>query len=209
MRAVKASQRLDYTNLAAALGQRGEVEPARLNLALRTSQQSPIPFPEVLVNDGVIGDWELSRVVCDLYGLPFLPVEIYPPNPKAFEGLNAEFLREHRLIPLDRHGQILTVCMPALVPADVLGLLAAEADLQVMPVVGTVQSNNRWLAENLARAAETDPRAVQSQQHQDWSNFFDQANDAVIQGLVQDDGSIVPNPNGQAGISFPPLPSLE
>jgi hypothetical protein len=199
---VKASQRLDYSNLAAALGQRGAVEPARLNLALQTSHQGPIPFPEVLVSDGTIGDWELSRVVCDLYGLPFLPVEIYPPNPKAMAGLDINFLREHRLIPIERHGQLLTVCMPALVPADVLGQLAADADVQVMPVVGTVQTNNRWLAENMALT--DDPANAHTPGHTptDWSNIFDQANAAVMEGLIGD------MPGGQPSDTLPPLPPL-
>ncbi len=192
---MKASQRLDYANLAATLGQKNLVEPARLTLALQTSRQSQVPFPELLIHEGAIGDWELSHAVCDLYGLPFLPVEIYPPNPKAREGIDADFLRTHRLIPMERHGQILTVCMPALVPADVLGLLAAEADVTVMPVVGSVESNNKWLTENLAVEVPP-PLPIETEaQPQNWSSIFDAGNEAVLQELTPELEVSEPMPN--------------
>jgi hypothetical protein len=199
---VKASQRLDYANLAATLGQNNLVEPARLTLALQTSQKTALPFPELLISEGAVGDWQLSHAVCDLYGLPFLPVEIYPPNMKALEGLDHDFLREHRLIPLDRHGQILTVCMPALVPADVLGVLAAEADVTIMPVVGTVESNNRWLAQNLARQIDAPLPASDPTSAANWSSIFDAGNDAVLQGLT-------PDLEGNAQPAIEPLPPDE
>lgn len=180
---MKASQRLDYSNLAAALGQLNVVDPARLSLAVQTSQQSRMPLPELLVTEGTIGDWELSHVVCDVFGLPFLPVEIYPPNLKAMAGLDPEFLRLHRLIPLDRHGQILTVCMPGLVQADVLGTLAAEADVTVFAVVGTVESNNKWLAANLAKAIEAPLPSGAPEGGGAWSSIFDAGDVAVMQGL--------------------------
>jgi hypothetical protein len=184
---VKASQRLDYSNLAAALGQRNVVDPARLSLAVQTSQQSRTPLPELLVTEGSIGDWELSHVVCDVFGLPFLPVEICPPNPKAMDGLDPEFMRAHRLIPIDRHGQILTVCMPGLVQADVLGTLAAQADVTVFAVVGTVESNNKWLASNLARAADAPLPADAPEGGGQWSSIFDAGDVAVMQGLAPGD----------------------
>lgn len=178
---MKNSNRLDYASLAEVLGQRGLIDPGRLKLALQTSQKTPVSFPETLVSENLISDWELSRIVCEIFGLPFLPLELYPPSPAALEGLDANFLRQHALVPLSRHGQILTVCMPALVPAELLGQLAASTDLHVMPVVGTVNSNNRWLAENLAVQIEAvaDANATGT-----WSNVFDEADAAVLLDLT-------------------------
>jgi hypothetical protein len=176
---VKHSYRLDYTSLAEILGQRGLVEPQRLKLALQSSLSGPIPFPELLVGEGLIGDWELSRVVCDLFGLPFLPVDLYQPAKDSLDGLDQEFLRTHRLVPLSRHKRLLTVCMPALVPADVLAQLALSTDLQVMPVVGSVETNNRWLTEHLA--APTATEAVG-----DWNKIFDAGDAAVLFNLDPD-----------------------
>lgn len=194
---MKASQRLDYSNLAAALDQGNVIEPARLSLALQTAQQTRIPLPELLVSESAIGDWELSHVVCDVFGLPFLPVDVCPPNPKAMEGLDPEFLRAHRLIPIDRHGQVLTVCMPALVQAEVLGALAAVADVTVLAVVGTVESNNRWLAQNLAREVDAALPSEAQKHGTNWSSIFDSADAAVMQELT---------PGSFLDQDLPPLP---
>lgn len=180
---MKNSNRLDYSSLAEVLGQRGLIDAGRLKLALQASQKTPVSFPEMLVSENLIGDWDLSRLVCEIFGLPFLPIDFYPPNPSALEGLDQNFLRQYALVPLSRHGQILTVCMPALVPAEVLGQLAASTDLHVMPVVGTVNSNNRWLAENLAVQLEAEPEEGASTT---WSNVFDEADAAVLLDLNAD-----------------------
>jgi hypothetical protein len=189
-RNLKNSNRLDYAGLAEVLSQRGLIDPGRLKLALQASQKTPVSFPEMLVSDNLIGDWELSRVVCEIFGLPFLSVDLYPPSLSALEGLDHNFLRQYALVPLSRHGQILTVCMPALVPAEVLGQLAASTDLHVMPVVGTVNSNNRWLAENLAVALETPADDGGA----GWSNVFDEGEAAVLLDLTGE----VPTPQAES-----------
>jgi hypothetical protein len=178
---LKRKQRLDYANLAEVLRQRNLIDRRRLSLALQTSSQSAIPFPEVLVTDGLIGDFDLARVVSDLYSLPFLPVTVCSPQPEAMAGLDEAFLRQHRLIPLDRFGGLLTVCMPAIVPADVLGTLAASNNIQVLPVVGTVNTNNKWLEENMASDV---PGALPNASATDWSNIFDEGNAAVLMELT-------------------------
>jgi hypothetical protein len=190
---VKSSQRLDYSSLAASLGQKGLVEPQRLSMAMQAAEQSRLPFPEVLVGDGLISDWDLSRTVCELYNLAFVPVDAYPPNIDALEGLDLEFLRANRLVPLDRYGNLLTVAMPGIVPAEVLGMLAAQSDLHVLPVVGTVQSNNRWLIENIdqaaqARVAEPKGKAanLEAAIDDEWSNIFDEGDAAVLETLSLD-----------------------
>lgn len=181
---MKNSHRLDYSSLIEVLGQRGLVDPQRLKIVLQSVAKSPIALPEMLVSENLIGDWELSRVVCELYGLPFLTVDQYPPSPAALDGLDRDFFRRYALVPLARHGQILTVCMPAMVPADVLGALAASSDLHVLPVVGTVNSNNRWLAEHLAVDA-----APEAGEGAGWSKLFDESDAAVLLDLNDVPGS--------------------
>ena len=144
---MKSNRRLDYSTLSEVLGQRGLVEPQRLSLALQTCQQTNVPFPETLVIDNLIGDWELAKVVCDIYGLPFLPVDIYAPDVESLAEFDRDHLRQHRLVPLGRHGDLLVVAMPSIVQADVLSEFASRYSVRVQPVVGTVLTNNRWLEE--------------------------------------------------------------
>lgn len=180
---MKSSQRLEYAHLAQVLGQKGLVDAQRLHLALQTSGASHTSFTEILIGDNLISDWDLSRTVCDMYNLPFLPVDIHPPAENILEGMDREFLRRHRLIPVDRNGQLLTVCMPAMVPAEVLGQLAAELDVQIAPVVGTVQTNNRWFDEHMP-AGETPPALPGEASNGGWGNIFDDGDASVLEALT-------------------------
>lgn len=175
------NQRLGYQRLAEVLVERSLVEPQSVQDALSMGAHGGLPFPEALVTANLVADWELSRVVCELYGLPFLTVDMVDPNPEAMKGLDRDFLRENGLVPISRHGQVLTVCMPAVVPADILGLLAVESDCVVMPVVGTVQTNRRWLNDKLEPAAPLpgDLEALGSDTGE-WSSFLDEADAAVL-----------------------------
>jgi hypothetical protein len=115
-----------------------------------------------------------------------MPVDMCEPDPKARVGIDVSFLIENGLVPLARFGQVVTVAMPAMVPAEILGLLAAETDLYILPVVGTVQSNRRWIEMNLQEALRAalpvnNPEA--QQQSSEWGNIFDAGDAAVLLDL--------------------------
>lgn len=182
----KANQRLEYGRLSEVLAERGLVEPQALREALQFSTQGNMPFPEALVSANLVQDWELSRVVCEIYNLPFLSVDMVDPDPKALEGIDPQLLIDNAIIPIGRFGQVLTVCMPALVPAEVLGLLAAETDLFIIPVVGTVRTNRKWLEMHVALPQAPMPTAAAVSPDEgtgEWSAIFDQGDAAVVSGL--------------------------
>lgn len=192
----KNNQRLEYGRLAEVLAERGLVEPQALREALQFSTQGNMPFPEALVTANLVADWELSRVVCEIYNLPFLSVDTIEIDRKAREGVDPQFMHDNALIPIGRFGQVLTVCMPALVPAEVLGLLAAETDLFILPVVGTVRTNRKWLEMNLKPdgPASALPHAVvapQELESGEWSSIFDAG-----EAAVQQSGIVLPPPFG-------------
>jgi hypothetical protein len=74
-----------------------------------------------------------------------------------------------------------------MVPAEVLGLLAAETDLYILPVVGTVQTNRRWIDRNLqaelAAALPKAPTTGEAPDASEWANIFDQGDAAVLLDL--------------------------
>ena len=193
---MKNRKRFDYANLAEVLSQEGIAEPEMINSALKAGAAAGIPFPEILLTQDIISDWELSRIVCKLYHLAFLTVDLYTPSTEALQTLPADFVRQHRLIPVSLHGGLLTVLMPALVPAEVISEVASMTELNVIAVVGTVQTNGRWILENLpehagaARAnapqAGAIPDFVEAQSTSGgtaWGSFFDEADAAVLMDL--------------------------
>lgn len=179
----KTHQRLDYTRLSEALAERGLVESEALDSALQQCLSTGTLFPQVLVDESLVSDWEIARVASEVFNLPFLTVASYQPDGEAREGLDASFLRRFLLVPLDRFGGVLTVVMPALVSTDVLTNLGRLAGAEILPVVGTVSSNRRWLEENLPApdvdAVSAPLPAGATVDDEPWANLFDEADAAV------------------------------
>ncbi len=185
---MKLHQRLDYHRLSDALIERGLCEAQALREAMQLSGHGNPSFVEAIVSANLVGDWEVAKVVAEIYNLPFLPVELCSPDSRALEGLDLAYLAEHGLVPMGRFGSVLTVVMPGLVLAEVLGgIPIAEGELTVLPVVGSVQSNRRWIDVNLMpklRAAlpkMAGPNASDGMMsNPEWGNIFD-AGDAAVQ----------------------------
>jgi len=173
---VKHHQRLDYSRLAEVLHERGIGNVDAIRELLQQSREGGMPFCEALVTTNLVPDWDLSRIVCETFSLPFLPVDMVDPNAKVRADLDLKMLKSHQLIPLDRFGQVLTVIMPALVSADVLAMLSAATDLVILPVVGTVETNRRWILEHLGGNKQAEIEGG-------WSNLFDQADAEVNASL--------------------------
>lgn len=227
---MKTKHRLDYNRLAEALGERGLIAPDSLQHVLHQCLGSRVLFPEVLVSENLISDWEIARVVSEVFGLPFLTPQVYSPSPKALEGMKKEFLHQHDLVPLDRFGKLMTLAMPALTPSEIIGGFGREYGVEVIPVVSTVLSNRHWLYENMPIAQAPAPAAppaaaadenampdlddVQSALPQniedlgdDWANLFDEGDAAVLLDL-DPSASDVDEPGPPLGEDLPELPKL-
>ena len=197
---MKTSQKLDFSRFAEALVERGLVERDVLNHVLHQCQTTGALLPALLVNEGFVADWELSRVVCETFHLPFLTVKVYAPTSGVEEGIDPNFLRHYSLVPLDRYGEILTVAMPGLVSGDVLDALRNEETKKIIPVVGTVLTNQEWLNEHLpspalpGAAASSVPGGgneegipLLSEDDEEWANIFDAGDEAVQLDLGDSD----------------------
>lgn len=210
---VKSAHRFDYPRFGEALIERGLIDREVLSHVLHQVNATRALLPEVLVRENLVSDWEVSRVACEVYHLPFLTVDHYPPAASALEGYDLAYLRHFALVPLDRYGGLVTVIMPGLVPSEVLEGLRPGQNGRVLPVVGSVVSNRRWLEANFAPQAAAGPvrhaaapgrpaadsrgplpaaahspghapaRADDSGIEGDWGNLFDAGDEAVRLGL--------------------------
>lgn len=207
---MKSAHRFDYARFGEALVERNLIDRDVLSHVLHQVNSTRSLLPEVLVRENLISDWEVSRVACELYHLPFLTVDHYPPSATALDGYDLAYLRHFALVPLDRFGGLVTVIMPGLVPSEVLEGLRAGQNGRVLAVVGSVVSNRRWLEERFAPKAGVGGRAVagpakpiametrsalpktapaldegelQLNAEGDWGNLFDAGDEAVKLGL--------------------------
>jgi hypothetical protein len=178
---VKFTQRLDYSRLAEALTERDLVAMSSIQELLKASNEGGQPFPEALIESHLIPDWDLSRVVCDVFHLPFLPVDQAKPDKNLLPLFNAAFLQASALVPVSRYGNVLTIAMPAIVQAETLALLSAETDMFLLPIVSTVTSNRKWLEEHCPVQKFADDN--------NWGNLFDEGDQAVQETLGSESSS--------------------
>lgn len=182
--------RLDYHRFGEALIERGLLEREVISHVLQQCEATGALLTEILVAERQITDWELSRVCCELYGLPFLTVDTYPPAANILDGLDPDFLRHYALVPLDRFEGLLTVLMPGIVPTEVLDALVQGSQQRVLPVVGSVQSNREWLDRHLPppalpgraaapRGAGAGRAAPLELEPTGWAGIFDAGDEAV------------------------------
>ena len=197
---MKSAHRFDYARFGETLVERGLVDRNVLNHVLQQCNTTRSLLPEVLVRENLVSDWEISRVSCELYHLPFLTVDQYSPANNALDGYDLAYLRHYALVPLDRFGGLVTVIMPGLVPSEVLEGLRPGHGGRVLPVVGSVVSNRRWLNTHCAPPGVKPPAAAARGQaapgraplpapgpseelnlvtEDDWSNIFDAGDEAV------------------------------
>lgn len=125
---------------------------------------------EAIVESGLMGDWGLARRASLWFGRPFLPLEVCTPREDVVEGLDTAALVRRGLVPLWRNPGSLVVAMPCISSEEALGELSEDAGCPVLPVIGSVRGNRRWLEEHLARGPlpSDDPREESS-----WSLLFD------------------------------------
>lgn len=182
---MKSSQRFDYRRFADSLVERGLIDHQTIEHVVSQCEATGSLMAEVLVREDLVSDWEVARVACELYHLPFLTVDNYPPSSGAAEGLDPDYLRQYALVPLDRYGKLLTVVMPGIVPSAVLDTLGSDGT-RILPVVGSIASNRRWLQEHMpaANAGKLEEFAAALPQG-DWASIFDAGDEAVKLDLTE------------------------
>jgi hypothetical protein len=106
--------------------------------------------------------------------------------------------------------------MPGMVEAPALAQVGAETGLRVMPVVGTVLTNRRWLEENAFGPQEELAQAPE-ELSAEWADLFDEGDAAVhLQGeedpeplgLTSAEHPEEPEAVGESPTALPPPPQF-
>ncbi|MEM7307147.1 MAG: hypothetical protein AAF682_10780 [Planctomycetota bacterium] len=177
--------RLENERLADALIDRELVQREAIALVLQQVAATGAVFTEILVQENLVSDWEVSRVSADVFSLPFAPVEVSPPNKDLLDDLDPEYLRLHNLVPIERFGDVLTIAMPGIVPTSVLTAVSNSESVIVLPVVGSVVTNRNWITEHLP--APDDLESMLPAGDSGWADIFDAGEEAVQLNMPGDE----------------------
>lgn len=186
---MKGLEKLNFPRLAKVLGQGGQIPNEVLAEALRESGQTGMPFPDILLRDGLLSEWDLVRTVSQEFTLPILFPSSYSIDKEMFQLLPVDFIRKHRVIPIDRFGDVIVVAMPVLLPAAILEEIESITKLQVFPFVSPKTEVQKILEDKLPKLeapAEEAPLAAAKEEkasapvtEEDWQKLFDEADQAI------------------------------
>jgi general secretion pathway protein E len=97
--------------LGEILIERGKLDAAGLDRALRIQQESGEKLGVLLVTLGVVAQRDVSEALADQLGLPLVEAASYPELPILEERVSARFLRESRALPLAEDESELALAM--------------------------------------------------------------------------------------------------
>ncbi|MGE0142543.1 MAG: hypothetical protein AB7I19_04710 [Planctomycetota bacterium] len=188
---MKGIEKLTPIRLAEVLTQRGLVPNETITDALYSQDRYGESFSEVLVSSGQINEWDLAKVVVEVFGIPFMMASSYDITKEAQSAIPKELLFRHMVVPLDRLGNVVTVTMPILTPFDVLGKIGRESGCEIYPFVGLIGENRKVLAniysdyedwrleQEKKREELRKSRSNRKERGGDWMSMFDSADEQV------------------------------
>ncbi len=141
----KPRTNLSESRLARSLVERGLVSGEIIESLFQSCSESQGLLTEALVREGLLSDWELSKISAEIFSLPFLPVDVHPPTEGCLEGIDLGFLRRWCIVPLARHGDLLTVAIPAAISPQAHEELVRLSGCELAFVIGTCTTNRLWL----------------------------------------------------------------
>ena len=120
--------------------------PARdLERALAAQREMGGPLDAVLVSLGLVSELDAAQALAEHLRLPFVPGDGFPDVLPEIDGLQAEFLKSHHVLPLGVDGHDLVVAMRAPQDAFVVKALHLSTGLQVRPSVALASDIDKAL----------------------------------------------------------------
>ena len=97
--------------LGEILLERGVIDRAQLDAALKAQKEQGLLFGEALVVLKYATEEDIVQALTCQYGFPFLPLSNYEIAPEIVVLVPADVCRKHCLIPIDKIGRSLTLAM--------------------------------------------------------------------------------------------------
>ena len=123
----------------------GRLTPRDLERALAAQREMGGALDGVLVSLGLVSEPDAAQALAEHLGLPFVAAEAFPETPPELPGLQPDFLRTHRVLPLRAGDGRLQVAMRAPQDAFVVKALHLSTGLEVLPAVGLASDIDKAL----------------------------------------------------------------
>jgi hypothetical protein len=163
--------------------------------AVHEAHQSGRTLSEILISGNELAEYDMVRVLVQHYQLPFLELTHHSYHRDLVDKFPPEFLRQKRLIPLDRFGTTVCFAIQEFPSDEVMDKLVEVAGGQVFFYAAMATDISEGLRENLEGRVEEQklefaPAAISAGAgdepgpNQDWAELFDSANESIVSNLT-------------------------
>jgi len=132
-------QRITSSRLGEILTHSGLITPEQLEEALGDQKKNNRHLGELLVERGYVSDRDIAEVMTTQFGLPYLSPKQYYTNQAVTKLVPTEVMLKHMIVPLDKMGDVLTVCISGPVEPEVLEEIERKTGCSIQVFVGTAQ----------------------------------------------------------------------
>lgn len=125
----------------------GLITPAQVQKILEMQRVSSKRFGALLVEGGFISEAQLTNALSIQLDIPRMIPSLELIDVSLLEGLDEEFLRFHEFIPVDRHGNQMTVIMSDPLNANLIQQLVDRFKCKIVPAIATPTEIRSTIAE--------------------------------------------------------------
>ena len=104
-------RRIVSKQLGELLIEKGVINNAQLDKALKLQQEKGGLIGQVLVMLGFATEEEIAQALTVQYGFPYLPLEFYQINKEAIKLIPKNVADQYNIIAIDKIGDLLTIAM--------------------------------------------------------------------------------------------------
>ena len=167
------------------LVQTGKLAARDLERAIAAGEELRGRLSDVLVQLGLVSEIDVTQARASLLGLPFIAADAFPETSPEVQGLQAAFLRSHRVLPVALEDGRLDVVMADPQDRFVLKALHLATGLAIRPFVAMGSDIDKALAQRDAGGAVEDGEVEEDVDSGDFvEHLKDLASEAPVIRLV-------------------------
>ncbi len=123
--------------LGQVLLQRGIINSAQLEQALKVQQNEGGLLGEILIRMGLTTEEDITQALAIQHDFPYLPLASYEIDSEALKLIPENLAREHHILPIDKMNDILTVVMANPLDSKVIERIEALTKCKIEIFVST------------------------------------------------------------------------
>lgn len=146
-------EKLLRTRLCDVLVEEGVLERSRVEEAQADQDDTGKQLGEILVEQEVLTDYDLAKIVTEHYALPYLDLAGYSMRREMMEVLPLDFCAKNALLPIDQFGSMLTLAVAEMPSSEVIDEIVKTTQLTPILFVATRRGMLSLIEEERKRGA--------------------------------------------------------